>query len=104
MDYDELREVGKVWILMAVFSTCFFASCGQSQTGPQESVTPISHTKPASPDIASRSVNIHNDYDAGDSYSEELEGSGFGRSDYDDRKRNGGDQSEKYPEDIPRPR
>ncbi len=104
MDYDELREVGKIWILMAVFSTCFFASCGQSQTGPTESATPVAHTKPGSPDMESRSVSTHNEYSAGDSYSEELEGSGFGSSDFDDRGRIRENQAEKYPEDIPRPR
>jgi len=104
MDYNELREVGKIWILMGVFSTCFFASCGQSQTAPPESVTQVTHTKPATPDFESRSVSTHNEYDTSDSYSEDLEGSGFGESDYDYRGRNGSTQSEKYPEDIPRPK
>lgn len=102
MNYEELRGVGKIWILMGVFSACFFVSCGQSQNNPPETVTPVTHTKPVSHDIEPRPVSLDSENDTGEIYSEDHEGSGYSESDFDDMERNEPTESE-YTEDIPPP-
>ena len=104
MNYEELREIGKVWILMGVFSTCFFASCGQNPTTPPESVTPVTHTPPEPQNREPIRTSIESSYqDTGvdSGYSEDLEGSGFGTKDHDERYRQYIEVSKDYPEDIP---
>ena len=99
MDYNELREFGKIWILMGVFSTCFFASCGQNPASPPESATPVSHTKTVSPTVDPSPVDLEEDYESTEIYSEDHEGTGFGETDFDDLER----EIPEYTEDIPRP-
>jgi len=99
MDYNELREVGKIWILMGVFSTCFFASCGQNPTSPPKAATPVTHTKQGIHDLVPQPVTIDQEYETEDTYSEDLEGSGYSESDFGDF-----DQDiPEFTEDIPRP-
>ncbi len=103
MNFEELREIGKIWILMGVFSTCFFASCGQSQTGPPETATPVTHTKPVSHEMEPANVIMDREIEIGEDYSEDLEGSGFSESDENDMNRFERDDSIEYTEDIPPP-
>ena len=100
MNYEELRGVGKIWVLMGVFSTCFFVGCGESQNNPPESVTPVTLTKPVPPEMEPRPVSLDGEYDSIDTYSEELEGSGYAESDFNEMDRN---EPGEYPEDIPPP-
>ena len=104
MSYEDLREFGKIWILMGVFSTCFFASCGQSPTNSQESVTPVSHTQPVSREVEPTPVSMEREFEqnhAVSEYSEDLEGSGFSDPDYEDREQFGHDGEGGYREEMP---
>ena len=99
MDYHELREVGKIWILMGVFSTCFFASCGQNPTSTPESATPVSHTKPVAHDITPQPVNFEGEYEPDEVYSEDYEGTGNDGLEADGLE----GEIPEYTEDIPKP-
>lgn len=49
MKHDEVISVGKHWLWMAVFSTCFFVSCGE---------TNHQSTEPALPESQAQSVSF----------------------------------------------
>lgn len=59
---DEVISVGKHWLWMTVFSTCLFASCGETNRQPQE---------PASPEPQAQAVQAR--YDREDIRAEDVE-------------------------------
>lgn len=60
MKPDEVISVGKHWLWMTIFSTCLFASCGETNRQPSEPTLPVPQAQAVSfqyePDIIPEKV------------------------------------------------
>ncbi len=45
MNLEEIISVGKCWLWMTVFSTCLFASCGETNRTSQDPISPELHAR-----------------------------------------------------------